>query len=206
MLCCFYLAYIDMSFPESIANKLEAIKLDLTDLRRQDVDLMKQLITISETIQKMNKARFPPNNHVISRTFVTKLNGKKGYIGVNIVPPEALSSPEAPLLRRQSAPTYSPHYLKDSSVSSVEDSYTSDDDAGTPLNSVSDANQLSGNSNNLVPGKQYLSARRFSDIVTKYPNTLSSRDVTNDSECEEILLRNIKLWKEGRIENDSVFV
>ncbi|XP_061177123.1 uncharacterized protein LOC133185848 [Saccostrea echinata] len=195
-----------MSFPESISDKLEAIKSELTDLRRQDVDLMKQLITISETIQKMNKSRFPPDNHVMSRTFITKINGKKGYIGVNIVPPEALSSPEAPLLRRQSAPTYSPYYMMNTSVSSVEDLYTSDDDFGAPINSVSDADHLPEKSTLLVPEKPYLSARRFSDIVTKYPNVLSSRDMTNDSEYEEILLRNIKLWKEGQIENDSVFV
>jgi hypothetical protein len=42
---------------------------------------MKQLIAISETIQKMSKARFPPDSHVVSRTFVTNINGRKGYIG-----------------------------------------------------------------------------------------------------------------------------
>lgn len=44
---------------------------------------MKQLISISETIQKLNKSKFPPDHHVISRTFVTKINGKKGYVGTS---------------------------------------------------------------------------------------------------------------------------
>ncbi|XP_048770860.1 uncharacterized protein LOC125676994 [Ostrea edulis] len=199
-----------MSFPDSISSKLETLKSELTDLRRQDVDLMKQLIAISETIQKMSKARFPPDNHVISRTFVTNINGRKGCIGVNIVPPETLTSSDAPLLRRQSAPTFkymnTPQHLSSTSLSSVEDSYTSDDEFGTLVNSISDINHLPRNSKFLVPEKQYLSTRRFSDIVTKYPNSFVFRDGSNDSEYEEILLRNIKIWKEEQLENDSVFV
>jgi hypothetical protein len=51
-----------------------------------------------------------------------------------------------------------------------------------------------------------MSTRRFSDIVTKYPHGFVFREGTNDSEYEEILLRNIKLWKDGQLDNDSVFV
>lgn len=191
-----------MPLPDSILEKLEEIKSDLSDLRRQDVDLMKQLISISETIQKLNKSKFPPDHHVISRTFVTKINGKKGYVGVNIVPPESLTESEAPLLRRQSAPNIVPYHLKSVSISSVEDYYTSDEEFGNSINSISDINSLSTNPNHLLARRPYLSARRFSDIVTKFPIVHSS----SDSEYEQILLRNIKLWKDGQLENDSVFV
>lgn len=191
-----------MPLPGSILGKLEEIKAELSDLRRQDVDLMKQLISISETIQKLNKSKFPPDHHVISRTFVTKINGKKGYVGVNIVPPESLAESEAPLLRRQSAPNIVPYHLKSASLSSVEDNCASDEEFGNSVTSISDINSFSTNPNYLMAQKPYLSARRFSDIVTKFPIVHNE----NDSEYEQILLRNIKLWKDGQLENDSVFV
>nr|XP_022295298.1 uncharacterized protein LOC111105350 [Crassostrea virginica] len=191
-----------MSLPESIVDKLADVKSQLSDLRRQDIDLMRQLIQISESIQKLNKSKFPPDNHVISRTFVTKVNGKKGYVGVNIVPPEALTEPEAPLLRRQSAPNITPYHLKSASISSMEDFCASDEEYGTPVDSVSDPNQLSVKSNFLLSHRPYLSARRFSDIVTKFPIVHRS----SDTEYEKILMRNIKLWKEGQLDSDSVFV
>lgn len=191
-----------MPLPGSIVEKLEEIKSELSDLRRQDVDLMKQLISISETIQKLNKSKFPPDHHVISRTFVTKINGKKGYVGVNIVSPKSLAEPEAPLLRRQSAPNIVPYHLKSVSLSSVEDNCASDEEFGNSVTPISDINSLSTSPNYLMAHKPYLSARRFSDIVTKFPIVHNS----NDSEYEHILLRNIKLWKDGQLENDSVFV
>lgn len=82
------------------------------------------------------------------------------------------------------------------------DYYTSDEEFGNSINSISDINSLSTNPNHLLARRPYLSARRFSDIVTKFPIVHSS----SDSEYEQILLRNIKLWKDGQLENDSVFV
>lgn len=79
---------------------------------------------------------------------------------------------------------------------------TSDEEFGNSINSISDINSLPTNPNHLLVRRPYLSARRFSDIVMKFPIVHNS----NDSEYEQILLRNIKLWKDGQLENDSVFV
>lgn len=82
------------------------------------------------------------------------------------------------------------------------DYYMLDEEFGNFINFVSDINLLLINLNYLLVCRLYLFVWRFLDIVIKFFIVYSFSDL----EYEQILLWNIKFWKDGQLENDFVFV
>lgn len=189
-----------MSASIRLDTTIETIKTDLIQLRNQDIKLMKQLIQIGETIQQITKRQIQQRPSF----------NDKGYLSqvLMFVHPSSISvRVDTPLIRRQSVPTYC--QMKKycgSSTSSIEDSSSSssvyDDSVHNSLNELQ-----------TVP-KNNIQRQLSLPVQWNRPKSVSSLSSTtqndihdSDRYLEEILIRNVKVWKRTQqIDNDSVFL
>ncbi|XP_033740476.1 uncharacterized protein LOC117327535 [Pecten maximus] len=182
---------ISASGTDRINDALATLKREMMDLRQQDVHLMKQLIGINDTIQKLSKQR--PGSYGPLRKKFAIVNGRRTFVNNNESIPE-----EPPLVRQQSVPNYcNMNRSQSGSLSSIEDTSSSMEDLSTADSDSDDS--LFGSEQNLSESFSSTTSRSRSVANT-------SAHVTKESDLEycsyeQILRRNIKLWKFSRTQH-----
>ncbi|XP_021349188.1 uncharacterized protein LOC110447665 [Mizuhopecten yessoensis] len=176
------------SSTDRINDALATLKKKMVDLRQQDVHLMKQLISINDTIQKLSKQR--PGLHGPVKKKFAILNGRRVFVNHNESIPE-----ETPLVRQQSVPNYcSMNGSLSGSLSSIEDT----------CGSMEDLSSADSDSDDSLFGYEQNLSDSFSSATSRSRSVANaSAHVTKDSNTEyysyeQILRRNIKLWKFAR--------
>ncbi|XP_060069617.1 uncharacterized protein LOC132549684 [Ylistrum balloti] len=175
---------ISASVSDRINEALATLKTEMVNLRQQDVHLMKQLIGINDTIQKLSKQR--PGSHSPHKEKFTIPNGRRTFVNKTESIPE-----ETPLVRQQSVPNYcTMNGSLNGSLSSIEDVCSSLEDLSA-AESDSDDN-LFGSDQNL--------SESFSSTTSRSRSVANTSKESDLDYCsyEQILRRNIKLWKFSR--------
>ncbi|CAC5372447.1 unnamed protein product [Mytilus coruscus] len=177
---------------------IETIKSDLVQLRNQDIKLMKQLIQISDTIQQISKRQMQQR----------PLFNAKGYLSqvLMFINPASLSVKiETPLIRQQSVPTYCRmNKLESASLSSIEDS----DSLSTCDDSIRSSNsEYKYEDNTSIQRQLSVPESHRPKSISTIPS-LCLDDITDcDQHVEEILMRNVRMWKRTQQnDDDSVFI
>ncbi|CAG2222057.1 unnamed protein product [Mytilus edulis] len=177
---------------------IETIKSDLVQLRNQDIKLMKQLIQISDTIQQISKRQIQQR----------PLFNAKGYLSqvLMFINPASLSVKiETPLIRQQSVPTYCRmNKLDSSSLSSIEDSgsLSTCDDSIRSSNS-----EYKYEDNTLIQRQLSVPESQRPKSISTIPSTYLDHITDCDQHVEEILMRNVRMWKRTQQnDDDSVFL
>ncbi|XP_064594722.1 uncharacterized protein LOC135461515 [Liolophura sinensis] len=179
-----------------IDQALETLKRELKSMRDQDVALLKHLITISETIRKLARGR--SNIRTNQRTI-----GRSGGA-------VAVVEGRARLIRQMSEPHDCRIIPKDEeltglSVGSLED-YIGDYVDDFSISSLSELEDSTPSLQDIC----LISRTRSISFLTPAARKDADSPTTNNSVYEEILRRNIVLWKnrlptELEAKNDSVF-
>ncbi|XP_067675670.1 uncharacterized protein [Haliotis asinina] len=177
---------------ERINTALATLRRELTAMREQDLKLLRQLIHINETIRRLSSGRRAL--HERSSSCAIRLNSSlNGYSTLPVRKP--------PLLRQQSEPRFcveEKHLSRASSTSSEQDTLDSQEDIV-----YSSGSELEDSTSSLRLLKQKFRPRSFSFVsAVSFPvDGLTG----GDSTYNEILKRNIRLWKWSQAQDDHVF-
>ncbi|KAL5009622.1 hypothetical protein ScPMuIL_011927 [Solemya velum] len=182
-----------------LTNALATLKRELIAMRSQDIKLMKQLININETIRKLVADRVVVQSPVMGNRYLSRSMSMKTSV--------FHSKKKTPLIRQQSEPLYcklgtqqGKHQQLCSSSSFSESTESMEDNSFASFSELDDStygNYKHTQSN--IPR-----VRSFSHCPSTDYQDLEL--VTDDTKYEEILRRNIRLWKlNQKDDNDSVF-
>lgn len=174
---------IDYSKATDRINKaLLTLKNELMELRSQDVELMRQLLHINDTIKELSPK---PSHYVVSKRLPYR-GGIQSCIGLNAISTASLT--ELPHQRLQSVPDYYPNNMT-SYHSSVDDLNTSTDSI---FESDSDLDISHVQKRHKSPNGLF---RAHSVSLSKIRTSIHVGKLVDDNCYEEMLKRNIKLWK-----------
>ncbi|XP_069138378.1 uncharacterized protein [Argopecten irradians] len=179
---------VPASVTDRINDAFATLKREMVDLRQQDVHLMKQLIGINDTIQKLSKQR-PGSQGPLRKKFAL-INGRRKFVSSDEPIPE-----ETPLVRQQSVPNYcNMNRIQSGSLSSIEDS-------------IEDLSTDDSDSDDSLFGSEQNLSESFSSVTSRSRSVANtSAQVTKETDLEycsyeQILRRNIKLWKFSRTQH-----
>lgn len=165
---------MDLESEERINNALDRLKKELIEMRNMDVKLMRQLLNINDTIQKMTKGYTMTRTQSCKSRISTKKLSRK---------PQPKEVTEPPIRRLQSTPSFC-------RLNSAESGSSVDTDFPDSVGS-SDNMFYINNSEEDVFMKES-SMPRFNSMSCPAP--LDER-LGDDSCYEELLRANIKVWK-----------
>ncbi|ESO93344.1 hypothetical protein LOTGIDRAFT_232755 [Lottia gigantea] len=185
--------YVVMDFKsssEKINSAIATLKHELTLMRDQDLQLLKQLIHIHETIRKLSKTRGGTPRRPVSCSS-RGLNLSNGY----------MNGRRPPLVRQQSEPYFCAEtgYYRGVSTSSTDEYFDFPDDG---LSSESEFDDSISSIKSLKHVER-LRTRSVSLIATV---PLNCDELSSNACYSDILEKNIKLWKLSQsLDKDSVF-
>lgn len=184
---------------ERVDKALATLKSELMELRSQDVDLMKQLITINDTIRELT----PKKDQKINRKNYFYLSKRGSSFGLHMLP-ENDNSSETSLVRQQSAPNFSIN--RRGSSSSIYSSTVSLSDIEDVSCSVEDCIfQIGTEVEEFMASTEERLEQDMCGLPRAKSFCIENRHIpTQDSCYEDILMNNVKLWKSSQIRNDTI--
>ncbi|XP_061177075.1 uncharacterized protein LOC133185801 [Saccostrea echinata] len=178
---------------DRITQALSMLKADLMEMRSQDVKLMRQLISINTAISNItnNRDRNPVMRSAsfgsMKRPNLDRINKRSADIVCNL---------KNPLVRHRSAPLVGELRRSEAFDHSFDDSL--EELSGSPFESESDLESLSGSSTSLSP-------EVYRNCHLSYMRPLPEEDDVDEKKYHGILMKNIKLWKYSQESVDSSF-
>ncbi|CAG2222063.1 unnamed protein product [Mytilus edulis] len=164
---------------ERINIALETLKKELVEMRSLDVELMKQLLSINDTIQKLTKGHTMTRTQSCKSRISTKRSQRLQHIKDRV---------EKPIRRLQSTPSFCRLSSTDS---------TSNFEKQESPNSMDDATFYFEESDEDLYVKDGRLARYNS------MSCIAPLDDTQTNCYEEILRANIKVWKSSKVEESD---
>ncbi|XP_062609814.1 uncharacterized protein LOC134271624 [Saccostrea cucullata] len=169
---------------DRITQALSMLKSDLMEMRSQDVKLMRQLISINTAISNITNKR--DRNPVMrsasfgsmKRPNLDRVHSKRST--------DIVCNLKNPLVRHRSAPLVGELRRSEAFDHGFDDSL--EELSGSPFESESDLESLSGSSTSLSP-----EVSRSCHL--SYMRPLPEEDDVDEKKYHGILMKNIKLWK-----------
>ncbi|KAL3882741.1 hypothetical protein ACJMK2_029136 [Sinanodonta woodiana] len=190
---------------ERISTALKTLKKELISLRLQDVDILKQLISINETIKTMSteertKRNYRHNFHKHATNLYATYSGGR-------LP---MAQRQTHLVRQQSVPRYCTLLPQRHSSNTTEEFNSSEDETGSSLGgSTESVSELNDSVSDIPVFSLSTATTRPRSLSVRFNQTRTGEEEIkrDDSQYEEILKRNILLWKvkSRKVDNDSVF-
>ncbi|BFZ24746.1 hypothetical protein BsWGS_27785 [Bradybaena similaris] len=172
---------------DRITPTLQMLKAEMEAMRETDLALLKQLLTISQGIQRLRRAYLMRSSRSMSLSGSSR-NLQLGYRSME----RQISAPLAAIYRRDSFSC-----RRASTADALGDSLCS-------LDEVDSRSQMQLDESDSSLDISYANTRSSTSATKLYHQLILSCDLTEDTEeaYEDILRRNIRLWKIGSQRQD----